>query len=75
MLKFSYSAGKLLTVGLMSIALQGCVPMIVMHSMDRQHYSDYVVQTNNLNFQREKAGLKPVTVMTFEQWKGGVVPD
>ncbi len=64
-----------MALGILVGTLQGCVPMIVMHSMDRQHYSDYVVQTNQLNFQREKAGLKPVNVMTFDQWKGGVVPD
>jgi hypothetical protein len=59
-----------MAIGLLAVTLQGCVPMIVMNSMDHQHYSDYVTQTNQLNFQRQKAGLQPVPVMTFDQWKG-----
>jgi hypothetical protein len=70
MVKFSISTGKLVAVGFLAVTLQGCVPTIVMNSMDHQHYSDYVTQTDQLNFQREKAGLKPVPIMTFDQWKG-----
>ena len=48
----------------------GCVPMIIMNSMDRDNYSKYVQATNQLNTDREKSGLQPVHVLTFEEWKG-----
>jgi hypothetical protein len=50
--------------------LPGCVPQMVMNSMDHQHYSDYVVKTEQINLDRQKAGLQPVAIMTFGQWKG-----
>jgi hypothetical protein len=41
-----------------------------MKSRDRSSYSGYVQATNQLNTDREKSGLQPITVMTFEQWRG-----
>jgi hypothetical protein len=50
--------------------LIGCVPTIVMNSMDHQHYSDYVVQTEQINTTREENHLAPEPIMTFQEWKG-----
>ena len=52
------------------VASTGCVPMMIMKSLDRDHYSEYVQATNKLNTEREQAGLTPVEVMTFEEWRG-----
>lgn len=50
---------------------QGCVADIVMKSQDRQHYSEYITETQRLNLEREKAKLTPVKIMTFDEWRGG----
>lgn len=55
---------------ILAMTLSGCIPQMVLNSEDHQHYSDYVTQTQQLNFEREKAGLKPDPIMTFDQWKG-----
>lgn len=62
--------GKLSILLLFAITLQGCVPEMVMNSMDHQHYSDYVVKTEQINTQRQEAGLAPIKIMTFKEWKG-----
>ena len=64
------SLSKAVPLFVVAISVSGCVPMIVMHSMDRQHYSDYVVKTEQINLERQKDGLQPVQVMTFKQWHG-----
>jgi len=51
--------------------LNGCVAQIVMNSQDRQHYSDYVTETQRINLEREKAKLQPEKIMTFDEWRGG----
>lgn len=62
--------GKASVMLIFAVTLQGCVPEMVMNSMDHQHYSDYVVKTEQINVQRQEAGLAPVKIMTFDQWKG-----
>lgn len=58
---------------LLAISLQSCVPYMVMNSMDHEHYSDYVTQTEQINLERQKAGLQPTPIMTFQQWKGNSI--
>lgn len=70
MSKFSAFTVKLAAIMLLAVTLQGCVPELVMNSMDHQHYSDYVTSTEQINFEREKAGLQPTPIMTFDEWKG-----
>lgn len=53
-----------------TLLLAGCVPSMIMKHRDRSSYSDYVQSTNQLNTDREKSGLAPVPVMTFDQWRG-----
>jgi hypothetical protein len=44
------------------VMLNGCIPMIIMASKDREHLAD-------INLQREKAGLRPITM---EEYRTGV---
>jgi hypothetical protein len=53
-----------------ALMLQGCLASIIMNSQDRKNYSDYVTHTDQINTDREKAGLQPVKVMTFDEWHG-----
>ena len=50
--------------------LQGCVVQRVMDSEDRKHYSEYRIQAERLNMEREKAGLPAQSIQTFDDWKG-----
>ena len=61
---------RLLVLGSIVTLLPGCVPYMVMNSMDHQHYSDYVVQTEQINTTREENHLSPEPIMTFAEWKG-----
>jgi hypothetical protein len=63
-------ARRLLLLSALTASLAGCVPYMVMNSMDHQHYSDYVVQTEQLNTTREENHLAPDPIMTFAEWKG-----
>ncbi|MDE8347430.1 MAG: hypothetical protein POH28_14850 [Acidocella sp.] len=62
--------GRFLVFLTLAAALSGCVPYIVMNSMDHQHYSDYVIATQKLNTTREENHLQPEPIMTFRQWDG-----
>jgi hypothetical protein len=53
-----------------ALVMQGCIAKMVMNSQDHQHYSDYVSETQRLNFEREKANLPPQRIMTFNEWRG-----
>ncbi len=57
-------------LALTALLQQGCVAEIVMKSQDRQHYSEYVTETQRINLEREKAKLEPEKTMTFEEWRG-----
>lgn len=48
--------------------LQGCIVTDTLTIADRKHYSEYRMQTERLNLDREKANLQPVKVMTFKEW-------
>lgn len=60
----------LCSLGISITVLTGCVAQMVTDSQDRHHYSEYVERTNQLNTEREKNGLAPVHVMTFDEWSG-----
>ncbi|MBB5372283.1 hypothetical protein [Acidocella aromatica] len=70
MLKFSRIAARSLVVLPLLATLPGCIPQMVLNSEDHQHYSDYVVKTEQINTEREKDGLQPDKIMTFNEWKG-----
>jgi hypothetical protein len=59
----------LLIVGL-STSPGMCIAGRIMESQDREAYSRYRTEADRLNFEREKTGLAPQHVMTFEEWKG-----
>lgn len=64
------TVNKILLLAALTAMCTGCIPMIIMKSQDRDHYSTYVQETNRLNTEREQAGLAPVKVMTFDEWRG-----
>lgn len=59
----------LLIVGL-STSPGMCIASRVMESQDREAYSRYRTEADKLNFEREKSGLPPQQIMTFDEWKG-----
>ena len=61
---------SLTILALAAMLLQGCIAQRVMKSQDRQHYSEYVTETERINLEREKAKLPPLKIMTFNQWSG-----
>lgn len=67
---------KLHVLLLCSTALlwSGCVAEMVRDSDERNHYAEYRMQADRLNFDREKAGLPPQPVQSFEDWKAGKAP-
>jgi hypothetical protein len=64
------NSSRLLVLLSLMAPLPGCVPYMVMSSMDHQHYSDYVVQTEQINTTRQENKLPPDPIMTFAEWKG-----
>lgn len=68
--KFPSFAARTLVVLPLLAALPGCIPQMVLNSEDHQHYSDYVIKTEQINTEREKDGLQPDKIMTFDEWKG-----
>ena len=61
------------TLGLLALIaplLQGCIVQRIMDSEDRKHYSEYRLQAERLNIEREKANLQPQRLQNFEEWQG-----
>lgn len=61
---------QLLALAALALPLSGCIPSMVMKSQDRQHWSDYKLEMERVNMEREKAGLPPKPVENFDQWRG-----
>ena len=59
-----------LLLGVFLIFFSGCVPQVIMNSMDRDHYSEYLQEADKTNLEREKAGLPRQSPMTFNEWSG-----
>lgn len=57
-------------VGVMWLA--GCQPLghRIMDSKDREAYSEYRMESERINLEREKAGLSPQQIQTFDEWRG-----
>jgi hypothetical protein len=62
------------------LPLQGCAVALIgagigavsyATSQKKKAYGDYRTQTEQLNLEREKAGLKPNAVLTYDQWSKG----
>ena len=47
----------------------GCVVDRVMDSEDRRHYLDYLTEIERINTEREKSGLAPRPILSYEEWK------
>ena len=61
---------KLCGLALSASLLQGCIVQRIMDSEDRKNYSEYRMQAERLNVEREKSNLPPQTIQTFDEWKG-----
>lgn len=59
-----------LAMALVVLPLSGCIPSMIQASDDRNNYAAYIQQMNQLNFERQKAGMAQDPIMTFDQWKG-----
>ena len=73
---------KLITIALLlgCLPLQGCVVAAIGagigavsygKAQQQKAYTDYRTQTEKLNFEREKTGLQPKKVLTFQEWSKG----
>lgn len=73
---------RLLAISLLfaCLPLQGCVvaavgagigAMAYGKAQQQKAYTEYRNHTENLNLQREKAGLQPKPVLTFKEWSKG----
>jgi hypothetical protein len=60
----------LLSLATAASLFQGCIAQRIMDSEDRKNYSDYRMSAERLNMEREKAGLQPQNIQTFEEWRG-----
>ncbi|MCX8157591.1 MAG: hypothetical protein N3J91_14285 [Verrucomicrobiae bacterium] len=53
----------------MLLGCNGCVVDRIMDSEDRKHYLDYRTEAERINMEREKNGLPPRPILTYEEWK------
>ena len=70
---------KLLAVILLSSSLfaSGCLPVLVggliyKGTANKENYSHYVIETQKLNTDREVKGLKPIPMLSFDEWADGI---
>lgn len=69
---------KYLTAAFASLFLSGCLPVLVGGAIynstaKREAYSKYVTESQRNNTEREVKGLKPIKVMSFEEWESGQI--
>ena len=62
------------------LTLPGCLPVVAgtmiasgnsKAAKNHAAYSEYVTKTQETNTDREKAGLKPYRILSYEDWKDG----
>ena len=58
-------------------SLQGCVPVLIgsaiyHHGKTKESYSKYVAESQKNNTEREKNGLKPLQILSYDEWGKGV---
>lgn len=69
---------RYLTATIVSLSLSGCLPVLVGGAIynstaKREAYSKYVTESQRNNTEREAKGLKPIKVMSFDEWESGQV--
>jgi hypothetical protein len=70
------SSLKYLVVAFSAFLLAGCLPVLVGGAIynstaKREAYSKYVTESQKNNTDREVKGLKPLKVMSYEEWETG----
>jgi 5-enolpyruvylshikimate-3-phosphate synthase len=70
-MKLQWSFGSCLRLLVLTAALasNGCIVDRIMDSEDRRHYLDYRAEAERINMEREKSGLAPRPILSYEQWK------
>lgn len=58
-----------ISFGVFLLGCSGCVVDRVMDSEDRRQYLDYRTESERINLEREKSGLTPHPIMSYEEWK------
>jgi hypothetical protein len=70
---------KIVAVALIACSLftSGCLPVLVggliyKGTANKENYSHYVIETQKLNTEREIKNLKPIPVLTYDEWSDGI---
>jgi len=70
------SSLKYLGVAFSAFLLSGCLPVLVGGAIynstaKREAYSKYLTESQKNNTDREVKGLKPIKVMSYDEWESG----
>ena len=69
-------ASRLILTFFLAATVAGCTNPAVditnraMDSRDTSAYNEYLKDAANINLEREKAGLAPMTIMSRDEWAG-----
>lgn len=69
--EFAMNSGnmKTLSLAVLCVLVSGCsIAHRIKESDDREAYLRYRTETDRLNFEREKAGMAPASMLTFDEW-------
>ena len=60
-----------------SLFVSGCLPVLVggliyKGTANKENYSHYVIETQKLNTEREIKNLKPIPVLSYDEWADGI---
>ena len=60
-----------------SLFITGCLPVLVggliyKGTANKENYSHYVIETQKLNTEREIKNLKPIPVLSYDEWSDGI---
>ncbi len=60
-----------------SLFTSGCLPVLVggliyKGTANKENYSHYVIETQKLNTERELKNLKPLPILTYDEWADGI---
>lgn len=69
---------KVILAAIVLTFLTGCLPVLVggliyNSTAKREAFSKYVTESQKNNTDREVKGLKPLAIMTFDQWEKGQI--
>jgi len=67
----------ILFLGVSCLLNTGCLPVLIggliyKGTANKENYSHYVIETQKLNTDREVKNLKPIPVLSFDEWADGI---